>query len=320
MWRRGRTVFSVSGPSRRPSGTVLRDGDAAMALMRFDAREVSSTDILNELNAPTLFASERVIVVSNAHGFIGDQKEALARHACEKGHPVRLVLETDQSPNRLRLGKKLEAAAVIVACYELRGSDIGQFLVAEARGFGKRIKPEAARVLSDRIGSDAAALAVEIEKLSIFVGEKKEISAEDVEALVGGYRNYNVFELARSVVRGDADKAYAAVAKLREDGVAFPMIVGGACRRDTTGDDHASGAWPPDNPRAMPPRTPASPGGRRTPRRRPRDASIPGGLKTPFATLAESDVAVKKGIAVEDTVFEELIARTASGLSSSARY
>ena len=321
------SCYVVAGPDtffrRRAVDTVikksLRNVEATMALARYDSRDVPATDILNELNAPTLFASDRVIVVTNAADIIAGHKDALCRHAAQSDHPVRLVLESDQSPSRLRLGKKLETSAVVVACYGLRGSDLPQFLQAEARRHDKKIETDAVRLLADRIGPDAAALAVEMEKLSIFVGERDVMSAEDVDALVGGYRNYNVFELARCVVRGDARGAFAAAAKLREEGAAFVMIVGALARemQRVMTTQRCLGAGQSAREAAATVGVPwwEADTAARTARR-----VDPERLEDAFCALAEADVAVKKGLAVEDTVLEELIARTASRLAPDARH
>ncbi len=63
----------------------------------------------------------------------------------------------------------------------------------------RTISPEASEFMLARTGTSLRDIANEIEKILTYVGDKKEITLDDVLALVGDSREYNVFELQKAV-------------------------------------------------------------------------------------------------------------------------
>jgi DNA polymerase-3 subunit delta len=81
---------------------------------------------------------------------------------------------------------------------------------------GKRLGPGAADLLKDRIGEAMRQMASELEKLAIYVGDRKVIEEKDVDLLVAPLREEEFFELGNAI--GDGDTARAL--KLIEDDLA----------------------------------------------------------------------------------------------------
>jgi len=316
------SCYVVAGPEsffRRRAITKivhehLGEVDAAAAVETYNADEALPGEIFNDLQSPSLFTRERVVIVENATVFLHEQKESVLAHAEQVDHAVLLVLETDQGAKRLRLGRRLMQKAAVIECYGLFVGGVGQFLNAEARHLKKRIEPRAVQLLGARIGPDASALAGEMEKLAIYVGEKESIAAEDVEALVGGYRDFDTFELARCVVRGDSEGAFRAAKKLCDEGAVF-VVIAGALSREldrvmkmglllASGEPtrEAAGAagvpwWEADATAKV-----------------ARSVGVEK-LEDIFCLVAEADVAVKRGLVSESTALEELIARATGSLA-----
>jgi len=282
--------------------------DAATAVETCDAARVSPGEIFNDVQSPSLFARERVVVVENATAILREQTENILAHAEQVDHAVRLVLDTDQGVKRLRLDRRLTQKAAVIECYGLLAGSVGQFLSAEARHLKKKIGPRAVQLLGARIGPDASALAGEMEKLAVYVGAKESIAAEDVEALVGGYRDFDTFELARCVVRRDSEGAFRAAKKLCDEGAVFVVIVGALSRElervmrmslllasgePTRDAAQAAGVpwWEADAAAKV-----ARSVGQEK-------------LEDVFCLVAEADVAVKRGLVSESTALDELIAR-----------
>lgn len=317
------SCYIVAGPEaffrRRAITQIVRKnvdkGDAAMAVETYDASEASAGDIFNDVQSPSLFVGERVIVVENATAFLQEQKEGVLAHAEQIDHAVRLVLETDQAAKRLRLGQRLVQKAAVIECYGLLAGAVGPFLNAEARHLKKKIDSRAVQLLGGRIGPDASALAGEMEKLAIYVGQRESIAADDVEALVGGYRDFDTFELARCIVRGDSDGAFRAAKKLRDEGADFVVIAGALSREIERvmkmGRLLASGEAIRDAAKAV-----GVPWWETDATAKVARSVGMEKLEDVFCLVAEADVAVKRGLVSESTALEELIARATGSLAS----
>src|SRR5436305_1524606 len=73
------------------------------------------------------------------------------------------------------------------------------FVRGEAQSRGVKLEQGVAELLADEIGNDLGQLSDAVERLAVFVGEKKSIAVADVEQVVSTTRQRNVFELANAV-------------------------------------------------------------------------------------------------------------------------
>lgn len=98
------------------------------------------------------------------------------------------------------------------------GAHLTDWLTRRARAQGRRISPEAARMLVESLGDDLRMLASEIDKLATYVGEGGEISADDVRALTPVARQSKVFDLTDALARRDTSTALALLHELLANG------------------------------------------------------------------------------------------------------
>jgi DNA polymerase III subunit delta len=82
-------------------------------------------------------------------------------------------------------------------------SDFSDFVIRRLKQRGKTISAPALDLLLSQTNPTLRELANEVEKCLIYIGEKKEITYEDVIGLVGGSRQHNVFELQKAVGKKD---------------------------------------------------------------------------------------------------------------------
>lgn len=77
--------------------------------------------------------------------------------------------------------------------------DVASWVALRLRERGKEIMPEAVEFLVAKAGASLRDLHNEIEKLLIFVQEKRRITADDAASVVGASKIYNAFELQKAV-------------------------------------------------------------------------------------------------------------------------
>ena len=115
-------------------------------------------------------------------------------------------------------GKPLKA---LVTAVEKAGGEVRDYeapkpwkmapwVVAHASKLGLKVDPEAARMLTDRVGAGEKRLARELEKLAIAVHPETRATAEDVERFAAGDAIPKVYDLADAVVAGDLRTAHRA--------------------------------------------------------------------------------------------------------------
>ncbi|HEU5348849.1 MAG TPA: DNA polymerase III subunit delta [Ktedonobacterales bacterium] len=99
-----------------------------------------------------------------------------------------------------------------------QGAQLQDWVMRRARSQKRRLSAEAARMLVELLGDNLRMLANEIDKLSVYVGEGNEISAEDVRALTPFTKQSKVFDLTDALARRDTSAALTLLHELLAQG------------------------------------------------------------------------------------------------------
>jgi DNA polymerase-3 subunit delta len=144
-----------------------------------------------------------------------------------------LVIAAGKVDGRLPLVKRLAAAGRRVTLgvpREGRWDDerivLGPVIETLLAGTGKRVDAGAEERLAALLGDDARQLASELGKLAAYVGERKVIGADDVDALVTRVAQDPFFALGNAVEARDLAGALGVLERSLADGATPYMIVG----------------------------------------------------------------------------------------------
>ena len=99
--------------------------------------------------------------------------------------------------------KEIAEKAQVVEFSEMKEGEAASWAAQRAKSMGRTLASNAARKLVEYLGVSLRAISNELEKLAIYVGEKKEISEKDVEQLTGASRERSVFELTKAIGAGN---------------------------------------------------------------------------------------------------------------------
>lgn len=80
---------------------------------------------------------------------------------------------------------------------------------AEADALGKALSASAADVLKEVCGGSFSRAVDEVEKLSLYVGDRPSITEADIHHVASASREHNVFRLVESIAAGEAGAAFA---------------------------------------------------------------------------------------------------------------
>ena len=110
--------------------------------------------------------------------------------------------------SRKKTTKAVIAGGGAVECKQLKPEEA--LMWAERRAtsiYGKQLNDQAARLLIDKVGADLRLIDNELQKLCLYVGENRSISAADVDTCVGGVAETEIFRLTEAVMLKDRVKA-----------------------------------------------------------------------------------------------------------------
>lgn len=156
--------------------------------------------------------------------------------ALETGIPAgnTLILVAEAADKRKKLFKYLEKNCVVVdlsvdigissAARKDQDSLLKDIIQQTLARFDKKLEPRALPVLLERVGFHPVALAMETEKLALYVGETKTITMDDLNAMVGRTREEALYELNEAFGNHDLAASLTIAQRLQENGV-HPLIV-----------------------------------------------------------------------------------------------
>ncbi len=210
------------------SERVLGADDDGMGASRFAGKDADLKSVLDELATISMWGDCRLVVVSDADEFVSRNRSVLEKTFDKPPAKSVLVLETRSWPKNTRLHKKLAKTGLEIDCSELKGAALERWVASTADSeYGKKAERHAVRLLLELAGSNLALLDQELAKLTAFVGDRPEITAEDVSAVVGGWKARTTWEMIDAVQSGQLGQALAALEKLLIAGEAPQRILGG---------------------------------------------------------------------------------------------
>ncbi len=212
-----RTKVFRTKEEERANLTVLYGGAGS-------EKSISLGDILSMASAYSMFAERRMIVVREFDKIPKPKKElqkptyqALAEYVRNPLETTVLVLCAGELDKK-ELAKEPFSILTAVA-YEFPPlRDLSGFADDYAKRLGWRLTPEALRLLVMYAGSSARDIGNEIQKLTLYAGhrEDKTLTEQDVSAVVGVSREYNVFELQKAICNRDLRQSSGIALKILE--------------------------------------------------------------------------------------------------------
>src|ERR1700694_5548227 len=200
----------------------LRD----FSLFEFDLAETDLVEVLDRARTPSLMAPFQVFFVRGVKSLFGrgsnEEKLAAIEAYCKNPNPAAVLIFVDDhisisaDPRRMDLTDKER--------YERIRETLGQYCAivelarveesAAVRWIGEygstrdvKIDADAARELVDALGGDMMMISNELEKLILYVGEKRRITLGDVETMVLAAKQRSLYELTDAISSKDRVRA-----------------------------------------------------------------------------------------------------------------
>jgi DNA polymerase-3 subunit delta len=91
---------------------------------------------------------------------------------------------------------------------------------------GLSLQRDAAQFLWQTLGNDLQKIGNELEKILIFLKDRKAATVDDVKTVVGDFREYSPFDLAAALGRKNREKAFHILSRLIQEGEAPVGLLG----------------------------------------------------------------------------------------------
>ncbi len=209
----GNDTFLQDAYRQEITQAVLGQADPQMALSTHDGTAELAA-VLDDLRTLPFLAPSRLVIVREADAFVSAHRDALESYLDSPAEAGVLVLMVSSFPKNTRLAKKVAEIGTIYDCSSPDEADLAGWLKRNAAKRNKTIDRQGAQLLLEWIGNDLAALDQEVEKLSLYVDQRGEITAEDVATLVTASAGAEAFALPNALTEGNAAQALTILAQM----------------------------------------------------------------------------------------------------------
>ncbi len=205
---------------------LVPDDVRELSLYDMDLAETDLREVLDRARTPSLMAPFQVFFIRGVKNLYGrgkhDEEFAAIKDYFANPNPdamlvfiadhvsipadVRRMDMTDKERYE-RIRETLGEYCPVLELARVDEGDAVNWAIQSASLDGVKLEADAARELVDSLGGDMMMIANELEKLVLFVGEKKRIGLGDVETMVLAAKQRSFYELTDAISARDRERA-----------------------------------------------------------------------------------------------------------------
>ncbi len=207
--------------------TVLTDDQKAFNRTVAYGKEVKADQLLDHLRRYPMMSSHQLVILKEAQAF-NDWDGLVPYFQNPNPATVFMIAYKAKSPDkRKKWFKSLKDApsVCIMESKRVYENKIPAWIDQYLKSVGKKISPEASRLLSIFVGNKLSNVVNELDKLLILIEDKPQIDLEHIEQNIGVSRHYNVFELQDALGDRNISKVNYIVKNLVDHLKTQPLIL-----------------------------------------------------------------------------------------------
>jgi DNA polymerase III subunit delta len=200
----------------------LRD----FSLFDFDLSETELAEILDRARTPSLMAPFQIFFIRGVKNLFGrgsnEEKLTAIELYCKDPNPAAVLIfvadhisipadarrmELTDKERYERIRETLGQYCAIIELARVEEGEAVRWIEQYCATREMKIESDAARELVDALGGDMMMISNELEKLILYVGEKKRITLGDVETMVLAAKQRSLYELTDAISAKDRVRA-----------------------------------------------------------------------------------------------------------------
>ena len=186
------------------------------------AEETPPHEVITTCNTLPFMGKRRVVLVKDVHNYSQKDLTVFSSYLKASSNTTSLVLIAEELPTEFL--KEVKESAFHLRRPAQR--ELPLWIRTIAGEMGKELSAEAIEYLHEVIGRDLRGIHNELFKISLYVGDKKQIELHDVEGIVSELKVTSIFELTKALGERDVKRSLRTFGKLWESGEHYLKILG----------------------------------------------------------------------------------------------
>lgn len=202
-WLEGEESYYIDQLIDYAEKHILNESEASFNLSIFYGRDTKLDDVVNACKRYPMFSERQVVILKEAQHMKEVEKlEVYIDHPLSStvfivGHKEKKI------DGRSKLAKQLKSKTVLLTTKKLYDNELPDWTERMIHQKGLDIQSKALQMLVDHIGNDLQRLENEVDKLTVNLQNRKQITEDDIESFVGVSKEFNIFELQAALGRRD---------------------------------------------------------------------------------------------------------------------
>jgi DNA polymerase III subunit delta len=206
-WLEGEESFFIDKIVHFAEHEILNESEAGFNLTVFYGKDADWTAVVNACRRYPMFSEKQVVLIKEAQEMRGIEKLESYIEKPLLSTILVVAYKNKKVDGRTKLAKIIKDKGVLLTTKKLYDNELPDWTQQLVKSKGFTIAGKALFLLIDHIGNDLSRLNNEIDKLALNLGERKNITEDDIEAYVGVSKEFNVYELQHALATRDLYKA-----------------------------------------------------------------------------------------------------------------
>src|SRR6476620_4661147 len=222
-WLEGDEPYFIDMVVNYAENHILNESEASFNLTIFYGRDTDWASVVNACMRYPMFAERQVVLLKEAQHM--KEIEKLENYVAKPlASTVFVVSYKDKKVDgRTKFSKLLKEKGELVTTKKLSDYQVPEWTAKMIQQHGLSADQKTLSLLVDHIGNDLNRLQNEIEKLSINLKNRKNITEEDIETFIGISKDFNLFELQDAIAQKNLAKAIRVIQYFAANPKAAPI-------------------------------------------------------------------------------------------------
>lgn len=206
-WLEGEEDYYIDMVMEYAENNILAADESSFNLTVFYGKDADWSEVVNACRRYPMFAERQVVLLKEAQSMKDiDKLEVYAENPLSSTIFI-AAYKGKNLDKRTKLYKLLKTSAEILVSEKIKDYKVAEWIKEFIAAKQFTISDKAVKLLEEHIGNDLNRIVNELEKLSVNLKGKANISEDDIEIYIGISKEYNVFELQAAIAKKDLAKA-----------------------------------------------------------------------------------------------------------------
>lgn len=219
----GEEEYYIDALVRFAEHNILSESESSFNLSIYYGKDADWTAVVNACRRYPMFSEKQVVLLKEAQmmksineleRYVEDPLNSTIFIIAHKGKTL---------DKRLKLYKLIEKSGEVFTSAKIKEEKVHEWIQNKVKELGYSITPKCTSLLEEHVGNDLSRIMIEIEKLVINLGDRKQIDENDIEKYIGISKEYNIFELQAAIAKKDLPSALKIINYFESNPKAVPI-------------------------------------------------------------------------------------------------